>query len=78
MATITLTHGLDNEVTRTVADGTPLSDILTSSLLQVLGVGELSDQDVLANGNVVNPSSYAVFGDTAVSFRAKAGDKGNS
>lgn len=77
MATITLTHGLDNEVTRTVADGTSLSDILTSSLLQVLGVGELSGQDVLANGNVVDPNSYAVFGETAVSFRAKAGDKGN-
>lgn len=77
MTTVTLTHGLDNEVTRTVADGTPLSDVLTSSLLQVLGVGELSGQDVLANGNVVNPSSYAVFGETTVSFRAKAGDKGN-
>jgi hypothetical protein len=77
MATITLTHGLDNEVTRTVADGTPLADVLTSSLLQVLGVGDLSGQDVLANGNVVDPKSYAVFGETEVSFRAKAGDKGS-
>ena len=71
---VTITHGLDNSITRNVADGTTVDDILgDAALAQVLG---FSDNVVgYIDGAEVGNDTELEDGDT-LTLRAKAGSKG--
>ena len=73
MASITLSHGVDNSLIRTVKDGESLSSVITPAISQILGLGE--NMEAVVNGTAVSDAQPLYDGDL-VSWRAKAGTKG--
>ena len=73
MASVTLSHGVDNSLTRSVEDGTPLSSVVTPAIAQILGLGE--NMEAVVNGTTV-PNNQPLFDGDSVSWRPKAGTKG--
>jgi len=72
MAKVTFVNGMDS-INREIAEGTPLSEVLTPSLKQVLGVGD--SVEPIIDGVAVG-TGVEIYGDKTVSFRAKSGSKG--
>jgi hypothetical protein len=73
MAKITLSHGMNNSITREIADGAPANEVVTSTIRQLLGLGE--SMDLVVNGVVTAPTQNLYDGDH-LTWRPKAGDKG--
>ena len=73
MASVTLSHGIDNSLIRTVEDGMSLSAVVTPAISQILGLGE--NMEAVVNGTTV-PNDQPLYDNDKVSWRAKAGTKG--